>query len=176
MSGHRRSSIAEATDLNGASPSQPGGEDDSSGTNSNLKVRPQYWCVYHRRAPLLPRAVHMSVRLIRVLGVQWLAPLAVVGGIVLLAGAGIVYKEDIKALLHAFIRVVDRCRRHLVFLAGPVRPSSRLDAICHIWPSTRFRFGTKELCNARRRLCSLRRSTVLLRHPAAPQRLESMTS
>ena len=40
---------------------------------------------------------------------QWLAPLAVVGGIALMAGAGIVYKEDIKALLHAFIRVVDRC-------------------------------------------------------------------
>ncbi len=43
------------------------------------------------------------------LSAQWLAPLAVVGGIALMAGAGIVYKEDIKALLHAFIRVVDRC-------------------------------------------------------------------
>ena len=40
---------------------------------------------------------------------QWLAPLAVVTGIALMAGAGIVYKDDIKALLHAFIRVVDRC-------------------------------------------------------------------
>ena len=44
-----------------------------------------------------------------ILLMQWLAPLAVVGGIALMAGAGIVYKEDIKALLHAFIRVVDRC-------------------------------------------------------------------
>ena len=61
------------------------------------------------KAPRLPILTRSGVGLIHLLGVQWLAPLAVVGGIVLLAGAGIVYKEDIKALLHAFIRVVDRC-------------------------------------------------------------------
>ncbi len=106
--GHCRSSLAEATDLNGASPSQPGGEDDSSGTNSNLKVRSST-LVCERGAPLLPRVAFIGRQTDHSLGVQWLAPLAVVGGIVLLAGAGIVYKEDIKALLHAFIRVVDRC-------------------------------------------------------------------
>ena len=54
-----------------------------------------------------------SIVLSHIVMTQWLAPLAVVGGIALLAGAGIVYKEDIKSLLHAFIRVVDRCRRHV---------------------------------------------------------------
>ena len=40
---------------------------------------------------------------------QWLAPLGAVGGIVLMASAGIVFKDDIKGLLHAFIHVVDKC-------------------------------------------------------------------
>ena len=93
-------------------------------------------------------------QLIPLLGVQWLAPLAVVGGIVLLAGAGIVYKEDIKALLHAFIRVVDRC--------GP-RSTSSTSPECHgpaplqspsIGPCIASMPGTDVVVQLLRHLCS----------------------
>ena len=133
MAGCRRSSIAEATDLNGASPSsEPSGEDDAGGASNNLKVR-RAQLLSVEEGPLLPSSTCSGfAELIAHVMAQWLAPLAVVGGIALLAGAGIVYKEDIKSLLHAFIRVVDRC--------GAVRdpstqPSVPLSLSARIWTS-----------------------------------------
>ena len=94
--------------MNGASPAQPDGEDDSSAPSGNLKVRRMPFICASAMCVLCSIAYTKFRLMWAVTSLQWLAPLAVVGGIALMAGAGIVYKEDIKALLHAFIRVVDR--------------------------------------------------------------------